>query len=136
MTEAKENHLLSALDLFTPNFLHPTLPPLTTGVYKCMGANATMISTPDVIARKAYIHSMITKAGKEVTEALLKRRCSSHRKLLGHLGFKYYSGGFYKYHFPSSEAESMKERRAIALAELDDMWKEMGVDPDKGMQLL
>lgn len=137
MTDAKHHHQLSDLDLFTPNFLHPTLPPLKTGVYKCMGADATMISTPDVLARKAHIHSLIEKAGDEITEALLKQRFQSHKKLMGDLTFKCYKGKFYKGRFfPVSERDYRKERREMAVAGLQRVWAEMGVNPDVGMEKL
>ena len=136
MTEATRDHLLSALDLFTPNFLHPTLPPLRVGIYKCMGADTTMLSTPDVLARKDLIHSMIRKAGEEVTEALLKRRCSSHKRLMGHLHVTYHKAAIRRIEVAEWEKVSMVKRRQIALAQLKEMWKDMGVDPDEGTKAL
>lgn len=41
MTNAIKQYNLSKLDIFTPNCLHPTLPPLAHGEYSVMGGVAT-----------------------------------------------------------------------------------------------
>ena len=41
MTDAIKQYNLSKLDIFTPNRLHPTLPPLAHGEYSVMGGVAT-----------------------------------------------------------------------------------------------
>jgi hypothetical protein len=41
MTNAIKQYNLSKLDIFTPNRLHPTLPPLAHGEYSVMGGVAT-----------------------------------------------------------------------------------------------
>jgi hypothetical protein len=134
MTEAVANHLLSPLDLFTPNFLHPTLPPLTVGTYVCYSVNTTMISTPDVMARKDLIHSMITSAGEEVTTELCKRRCSSLARLMADLDVMHQSGKIRKRppHWPNWESTDRGKRSARAIERLHGMWKETGVDSKQG----
>jgi transcriptional regulator of met regulon len=80
---------------------------------------------------------MIEKAGDEVSEALLKRRVKSLRKLLGDLLFRCHKGKFYKGRFyPDSERDCREERREMAIAGLHRVWAEMGVDPDVGMEKL
>ncbi|EDU40004.1 hypothetical protein A1F94_000218 [Pyrenophora tritici-repentis] len=64
MTEALRTTGLSKQDLFTPSELHPNLPPLRTGLYPIYGGTATMLSTPDVLARKAYIKSLPRRRNK------------------------------------------------------------------------
>ncbi|KAE8842667.1 hypothetical protein PTNB85_00689 [Pyrenophora teres f. teres] len=69
MTDALKTTRLSKLDLFTPSELHPDLPPLRTGLYPVYGGIATMLSTPDVLARKAYIKSLPKrKANRPATD--------------------------------------------------------------------
>lgn len=81
MTAAIKNFGLTKLDLFTPNALHPNLPPLTVGEYVCNGVDTTMISEPDVLARKALIHGMLADS----TPRALKRRYNAHVLLLKHM---------------------------------------------------
>ncbi|KAI1561025.1 hypothetical protein A1F97_09550 [Pyrenophora tritici-repentis] len=64
MTEALRTTGLSKQDLFTPSELHPNLPPLRTGLYPIYGGTATTLSTPDVLARKAYIKSLPRRRNK------------------------------------------------------------------------
>ncbi|KAF2706602.1 hypothetical protein K504DRAFT_458997 [Pleomassaria siparia CBS 279.74] len=81
MTAAIKTHGLTKLDLFTPNALHPTLPPLSIGEYVCSGTDTTMISEPDLLARKALIHGML----RDSTPKALNRREKSHVLLLKHM---------------------------------------------------
>ena len=74
-------HHLSKLDLFTPNALHPNLPPLTVGEYVCSGIDTTMISEPDVLARKEYIQGMLLDS----TTRAMRRRVLAHTLLLKHM---------------------------------------------------
>jgi hypothetical protein len=59
MTSATQTTHLSKLDLFTPSPLHPLLLPLATGSYAVNGGTALMLSTPDVLARRDYIYSLL-----------------------------------------------------------------------------
>ncbi|KAF2447906.1 hypothetical protein P171DRAFT_383141 [Karstenula rhodostoma CBS 690.94] len=81
MTAALRDHRLSKLDLFTPNILHPTLPPLSTGQYSVMGSEATMIATSDVLARKAHIASLLGPA-KADNRRIMRSRAESHSSLI------------------------------------------------------
>jgi len=83
MTEAISTHALSKLDLFTPNKLHPALPPLTLGTYMCMGNDTLMLSTPSVLARKAHIHGLLGDKAKDA--AYLRRRVAAHDRLILHM---------------------------------------------------
>lgn len=83
MTEASNAHSLSKLDLFTPNKLHPALPPLTLGTYMCMGNDTLMLFTPSVLTRKAHIHGLL---GDKANDAgFLRRRVAAHERLLQHM---------------------------------------------------
>jgi len=88
MTQATKDHSLSKLDLFTPNELHPTLPPLTTGLYTVMGSPSTMILEGDVLTRKAYIMSLLGDAA----ETHMRRRPAAHDRIIAHLGLHYCCG--------------------------------------------
>jgi hypothetical protein len=81
MSAAITQHNLTKLDLFTPNALHPKLPPLTVGEYVCNGVDTTMISEPDVLARKELIHRML----RDSTKKALKKRNTQHTMLLRHM---------------------------------------------------
>ncbi|KAF2745223.1 hypothetical protein M011DRAFT_460398 [Sporormia fimetaria CBS 119925] len=87
-TDAVTKHHLSLLDLFTPNFLHPDLPPVTSGEYMCMGGMATMILTEDVLARKQYI---VEQTGNQ-DESFLHKRQNLLTKVQRDLRL-YYKGG-------------------------------------------
>ncbi|KAF7677081.1 hypothetical protein GT037_005293 [Alternaria burnsii] len=90
MTQAIQETHLSKLDLFTPSPLHPTLPPLPTGLYHCMGGTATMLSTPHVQARKTYIHTLL--GSKATDESYLRPRPSAHERIIKHLNIEYFEG--------------------------------------------
>lgn len=94
MTQAMKLHGLSKLDLFTPNCLHPALPPLQVGQYMCMGSPAVMISEPDVLARKQYIHGLLGITPTNHT--LLSRRRTSHSKLMIALDITFRDGRLVK----------------------------------------
>jgi hypothetical protein len=81
MSAAVSQHGLTKLDLFTPNALHPNLPSLTVGNYICSGIDTTMISEPDVLARKELIHGMLLDSTKKA----LARRINQHIVLLRHM---------------------------------------------------
>jgi hypothetical protein len=86
MTQASKTHLLSKLDLFTPNVLHPLLSPLTTGLYTVMGSPATMILESDVLARKAHIQALL---GPGVDGHNMHKRPAAHDRIAAHLGLYY-----------------------------------------------
>lgn len=81
MSAAVNQHGLTKLDLFTPNALHPDLPSLTVGEYICSGIDTTMISEPDVLARKKLIHGMLLDSTKKA----LTKRNNQHTRLLKHM---------------------------------------------------
>jgi hypothetical protein len=83
MTDAITNHGLAKLDLFTPNRLHPTLPPVSFGTYKCMGGDTTMLFTPSVLARKDHIHGLL---GDKASDAgYLRRRVAALGRMTLHM---------------------------------------------------
>ncbi|KAH7388794.1 hypothetical protein BKA66DRAFT_489929 [Pyrenochaeta sp. MPI-SDFR-AT-0127] len=84
MTIAIQDYYLSKLDLFTPNDLHPHLPPLATGTYSVMGGVATMISERDVIARRDHIKALL---GSNIEgRNYLRKRIGIHNRIIQHLG--------------------------------------------------
>jgi hypothetical protein len=87
MTEATK-HGLSKFDLFTPNRLHPTLPPLLVGLYTCMGSYSTMLSTSSVLARKKHIHGLLP-AHLANDDVSLRRRVAAHERLITHMEVGY-----------------------------------------------
>ncbi|KAF2728478.1 hypothetical protein EJ04DRAFT_516556 [Polyplosphaeria fusca] len=89
MTEAIANHGLSKLDLFTPNRLLD-LPTLTNGEYFVMGNFSTMLSKPDVLARKAYIHGLLGEKAKD--EGYLRRRAAAHERIIKHMNARVQHG--------------------------------------------
>ena len=88
MTRAKETYKLSKLDLFTPNRLHPSLPPLAVGEFPANGIVITMISEPDVLTRCNLIYSRL---GEKISKdpAYLRRRCAAHERLITHMDVFY-----------------------------------------------
>ncbi|KAF2691272.1 hypothetical protein K458DRAFT_287466 [Lentithecium fluviatile CBS 122367] len=87
MTEAITTHYLSKLDLFTPNKLHPTLPPLLLGTYIFMGGDTLMLSEPSVLARKAHLHGLL--GDKAADPAYLRRRVAAHDRLMKHMDIQH-----------------------------------------------
>ncbi|KAF2833048.1 hypothetical protein CC86DRAFT_365034 [Ophiobolus disseminans] len=88
MTQATKDHYLSKLDLFTPNALHPALPPLTTGLHTVMGSGCTMILECDVLSRKAHIKSLLGGSA----ETHMQRRPAAHDRIIAHMGLYYCCG--------------------------------------------
>jgi hypothetical protein len=80
MTSAIQTYHLSKLDLFTPNTLHPNLPPITFGIYVVGGNDTMMLSMLDVLERKRLIHGMLEE--RVQGEAALKARCANHERIL------------------------------------------------------
>jgi hypothetical protein len=86
MTQATKDHSLSKLDLFTPNALHPTLPPLTIGLTTVMSSACTMILERDVLARHRLIQQMLDPDVK------MGRRPAAHDRIIAHMGLYYCCG--------------------------------------------
>ncbi|KAJ4986917.1 hypothetical protein SVAN01_07595 [Stagonosporopsis vannaccii] len=87
MTNAIKQYSLSKLDLFTPNRLHPALPPLAHGEYSVMGGLATMIYEPDLAIRQEHVHGQLDPADR--TEAQLRKRIRRHNTLMAHTEISY-----------------------------------------------
>ncbi|KAF2993608.1 hypothetical protein E8E13_001608 [Curvularia kusanoi] len=87
MTTAIRDHNLSKLDIFTPNRLYPTLPPLTHGEYPIMGGVATMFYEPDLASRRDYIHSQLSDEDR--LDKPLKTRVRRHEVLIRHMSVAY-----------------------------------------------
>ncbi|KAL5118258.1 hypothetical protein ACEQ8H_003768 [Pleosporales sp. CAS-2024a] len=85
MTEAHRSYSLSKLDLFTPNSLHPHLPPLTTGIYTVGGSPAIMILESDVVQRQAHILSLL----RPEFQQRMPRRTAAHARIINHMGVWY-----------------------------------------------
>jgi hypothetical protein len=153
MTQATQQTHLSKLDLFTPSPLHPILPPLPTGLYHVMGGTATMLSTPDVLARSAYIHSLLGDKAKD--DAYMRPRPAAHERIIKHLNIEYLEGtgwwlgpdmededpgewdtekgeGKRKGNGPRS-MRSEEERRKYAEKGLRREWEAMGIEPYKNL---
>jgi hypothetical protein len=136
MTQASKDYYLSKLDLFTPNALHPSLPPLTTGLYTIMGNPCTMILESDVLARKAHIASLLGAAA----ETHMQRRPAAHDRIIAHMGLYFLCGkgrqGLWVKAPPLSAAamekaaKSMKTvegRREYVRKALEKEWQALGV---------
>jgi hypothetical protein len=133
MTQATQATHLSKLDLFTPSPLHPDLPPLATGLYYVMGGAATMLSTPDVLARKTA-----------QDDATMRVRPARHDRIIKHLNIAYYdevgwlmrqvrnldghAGEAGRKTGPKS-MQTEESRREYAEKGLRREWAEMGVEP-------
>lgn len=103
MTNAIQQHHLSKLDIFTPNRLHPTVPPLAHGEYPVMGGVATsaylqshhwynitdslVLYEPDLISRRSQIHSQLDHTNRIDTQ--LRKRVRRHDTLMLHMGIAY-----------------------------------------------
>lgn len=92
MTDAVIKHSLSKLDLFTPNLLHPNLPPLVLGSYVYMGGDTIMLSRPSVLERKAHIHALLGESKAEDTP-YLHRRVAAHNRIVRHMEETYIMRG-------------------------------------------
>jgi hypothetical protein len=130
MSTATSTHHLSKLDLFTPNVLHPTLPPLTTGTYPVMGTAATMILSQDVFARSAHIASLLGDKCEDL--GYMQRRVAAHDRIVAHMRIRYcgeerrwvaagWSGGKVARSMGSEEG-----RRGYVERGLEREWGEMG----------
>jgi len=95
MTQASQQTHLSKLDLFTPSPLHPELPPLTTGSQFTVSGPATMLSTPEVLERSAYIESLL--CAKADDAAIVRVRPATHERIIKHMGIRYEEGAGWLY---------------------------------------
>ena len=136
MTQASQQTHLSKLDLFTPSPLHPHLPPLATGTYPVLGGVATMLSTPDVLARSAYIRSLL--GDKAHDDGFMRVRPATHDRIIKHLNIEYYDGRGWLEMQERGEQEGEKKapksmatresRRAYAEKGLRKEWEALGVE--------
>jgi hypothetical protein len=109
-----------------------------------MGGAITMLSTPDVLARSAYIRSLIGKTAQD--EALMRVRPGRHERIIKHLNIAYYDEVGWRMREGLSlnldgnvgEGEKKKgpksmrteeSRREYAEKGLRREWAEMGVEP-------
>lgn len=137
MTLASKTHHLSKLDLFTPNALHPSLPPLTSGLLPVMGSTATMILEVDVLKRKAHIRHLLGPKNHTGGDEDMYRRPAAHDRIVTHLGLYFCParGGWRKAP-PASPAamdkavKSMRSeegRREYVRKALEREWAAMGM---------
>ncbi|EMD91478.1 hypothetical protein COCC4DRAFT_188463 [Bipolaris maydis ATCC 48331] len=132
MTQATQQTHLSKFDLFTPSPLHPNLPPLATGSYPVMGDVATMISTPDVMARSAYIRSLLGEKAQD--EAFMRRRAAAHTRIMKHMNMDYHQGkGWLAYREMTKKGpksmQTKESRRKYIEEGLKKEWEALGVEP-------
>jgi hypothetical protein len=143
MTQATKLHLLSKFDLFTPNTLHPGLPPLTSGLYTVMGSTATMLLERDVLNRKAHIQSLLGCAGDDKTKENMARRPAAHDRIIAHMGIYYcFKRGWCRMPGLNDTAmENLKIAKSMRTQEgrneyvrkgLEKEWGLMGVETGKG----
>ncbi|KAJ4301863.1 hypothetical protein N0V90_003959 [Kalmusia sp. IMI 367209] len=136
MTDATIKHHLSKLDMFTPNCLHPDLPPLIVGTYTVMGGESVMISTPSVLARKAHIASLLNSTDFDDVSHM-RRRIAAHNRLIMHMDIGYRLRGRNmewiqnRAHFgvkslPKSMANE-QSRHAYVMKGLTKEWKDIGM---------
>lgn len=134
MTDATTKHGLSKLDLFTPNVLHPNLPPLTFGTYMCMGGETMMISESDVLARKGLIQGMLGEDAAKDPKYLTRRR-AAHSRIMEAMDIEFRSGRWMKAHKFRLDAEG-KVKKMFRTAEsreqylkqyLEKEWADMGM---------
>ncbi|KAF2018918.1 hypothetical protein BU24DRAFT_458646 [Aaosphaeria arxii CBS 175.79] len=142
MTDAATKHGLSKLDLFTPNPLHASLPPLTHGTYNCMGTAAVMLLETDVLARKTHIHGLLAAASgpDAVTPPALNRRVAAHTRIAAALGIAWYQvywrnvghgdgGGGGDFAPPSADMQSLRAGKLhYAREQIKRQWAAMGLE--------
>lgn len=145
MTEAKDQTRLSKLDLFTPSPLHPRLPSLPTGMSS--GNLATMLSTPDVLARAEHIRALLGDGAND--EASMRKRQAKHDRIMKHLNIDYFEGagwvekdevkderftGAPKKNVPKS-MQTREARMLYAQAGLREEWKALGMEAGEEMEV-
>lgn len=86
MTAALLKYRLSKLDVFTPNALHPSLPPLVVGSYICMGGDTIMIAMPSIVKRAAHIYDLLGDKSNDMD--YLRRRVLAHQRLIQHMDIR------------------------------------------------
>jgi hypothetical protein len=137
MTSATQTTHLSKLDLFTPSPLHPLLPPLATGSYAVNGGTALMLSTPDVLARRDYIYSLLGDNVKD--ERYMRTRPAAHERIIKHMEKVYHNGRWWNIgggeirdgkKLPKS-MQTWEARREYAAQGLERERKATGIGADK-----
>ncbi|KAF1951494.1 hypothetical protein CC80DRAFT_597428 [Byssothecium circinans] len=139
-THAIQHHGLSKLDLFTPNALHPTLPPLSLGTYMVGPSETLMISERSVLDRKAHIRSLLSEENRD-DATYLRRRAAAHGRIILHMDLVYTvffckgrwvkahrfrgEGGKKKMRCKSLETEEGRER--YVRQGLEKEWRTMGL---------
>lgn len=129
MTNAIKQYELSKLDIFTPNRLHPTLPPLAHGEYSVMGglatstlaicqcasriANSLVIYEPDLVARRDTIHGCLSDVDR--LETNLRKRIRRQERLVAHMEIAYCARRKLWYRSPRILKDGEKPGRASML---------------------
>ncbi|KAF3043459.1 hypothetical protein E8E12_008879 [Didymella heteroderae] len=119
MTNAIKYYNLSKLDLFTPNRLHPKLPPLAHGEYPVMGGVATMIYEPDLIARRQYLGSLLDDLEGSGNIGA-QRRIRRHDQLMAHMEVAYSATRKVWYQSPLIRKEGKPLRKSLETKESRD----------------
>ena len=134
MTNAIKQYELSKLDIFTPNRLHPTLPPLAHGEYSVMGgvatseydqrrihrrtADMTVIYEPDLVNRRDNIHERLSASDRN--DAQLRKRVRRHDTLIMHMEVGYSAACKRWYHNPRQVSKGGEEKSVRASMETKD----------------
>jgi hypothetical protein len=140
MTESTQSTHLSKLDLFTPSPLH-SLPPLATGSYPVNGGTATMISTPDVHARRDLIYGLLGDITND--EKYMRLRPARHDRITKHMHMDLHNGRWYNIEkLETKEGKSLpksmqsKEARGEYVKKaLEREWEDMGIDLEGVMRM-
>ncbi|KAF2856234.1 hypothetical protein T440DRAFT_463579 [Plenodomus tracheiphilus IPT5] len=135
MTQAIQSHHLSKLDLFTPNLLHPHLPELRLGASNTLGGQTTLISEPDVLARREYLYAL-RKCARGASPTGLRHGPPAHNRIIEHLRIVF--NPFYRRW--CSDKKPVTEKMAVSMRTIDQRgtyvrrhllttWMELGIDP-------
>ncbi|KAF3047890.1 hypothetical protein E8E11_009229 [Didymella keratinophila] len=120
MTYATKQYNLSKLDIFTPNCLHTTLPPLAHGEYSVMGGVATMIYKPDLIARRRYLGNLLGFIEGINANNKAQRRVRRHDQLMAHMEIAYSSAHRTWYRSPVIQKEGKSLKKSLETKESRD----------------
>ena len=143
-TQAIAQHGLSKLDLFTPNALHPNLPPLRLGAYTLMGGETIMLAEASVLDRKAHIRSLLGAGrGRDDPDAnYLRRRAAAHERIIQHMdlayvvvqcsghwvkAYRFVPGGPFSIKVKSKSMETEDGRELYVRKGLEREWAAMGM---------
>ena len=143
MTNAIKQYDLSKLDIFTPNRLHPTLPPLAHGEYSAMNgvatstykhpmsnsgiANSSVIYEPDLMSRQNHIHGQLSPADR--IDSQLRKRVRRHDTLVAHMEVAYCSARKMWYQCPrfQKKGEEKSVRTSMETKESRDEFVREGL---------